>query len=307
MKVRGVVPVLSLPFNADETISEESFRTEVDFAIDCGATGVCAPGFGTEFYKLTDEERRAVIRMLVEQTARRVPVFAGTGCGSVRATIEMSRYAESVGADAVMIASPKWCALGPQEQTLFFKEICRGLNIPIMLQDADFTGSGLPPEIFGDLAESCPSFHLAKIETVLPGTKCAEIIRRSGGKLQVLYGVDGVGLLDGLGHGATGVMPGAGFIEPYVRIFQLYDAGRTNEARTLFYRILPCIVFAVQHLELAIQMDKRVLVKRGVFISGRVREPTLRLDQAYQNQMDELSDLVVALSLEIRSAKAGAV
>ena len=303
MKIYGAVPVMMLPLNADESIDEATLRREIDFAIDCGAAAVCAPGFATEFYKLTDEERRRVIEILVEQTARRVPVFGATGCGSVRATVELSQYAESVGADGLMVVAPKWCTLGLREQTIFYERVCRSVRIPIMLQDADFTGSGLPPKLFVDLAERCPNFRFAKLETILPGNKCSEILRMSSGKLQVLYGLGGVSLLDGLARGATGVMPGAGFIEVYARIFELYGDGQVEEATGIFYRMQPYLTFASQHLELAIQTDKRVLVKRGIFTSDRLREPTLCFDQTHQRQMDELADLVIGLCQEIRAAK----
>ena len=145
MKIRGVIPVMMLPLNDDESIDEGELRKQVDFAVAGGAAAVCAPGFATEFYKLTDEERRRVIRVVVEQTAGRVPMFAGTGCGSVRATIELSRYAESVGAAGLMIAAPKWCPLGASEQIAFFVMVCRTVCILVMLQDVDFTVACFPP------------------------------------------------------------------------------------------------------------------------------------------------------------------
>lgn len=137
---------------------------------------------------------------------------------------------------------------------------------------------------------------------MIPGAKCAEIIRLSGGKLQVLYGLGGVAMMDGLAHGACGMMPGPALVEVYARIFQLWDTGQANQARLLFYRMQPYLVFALQHLELAIQIEKRVLARRGVFPSDRVREPTLHLDKAYQEQMEELVGLVIGLSKEGTSA-----
>ena len=299
MKFRGVVPVMMAPFNSDESIDEATFRRQVDFAIGHGAAAVCAPGFATEFYKLTDQERRRIIQLLVEQTAGRVPVFASTGCGSVRATVELSQYAESVGANGLMVVVPKWCSLGIREQTIFYESVCRSVKIPVMLQDADFTGGGLPAKLFVDLAERCPNFEFAKLEIVLPGMKCAEIIRLSGGKLQVLYGLAGVAMMDGFAHGAMGVMPGPAFTEVYARLFELYDSGRIAEAKTLFNRMQPYLVFALQHLEVAIQIEKRVMTQRGVFPSDRLREPTLALDEAYQAQMDELASLVIGLCQEV--------
>jgi dihydrodipicolinate synthase/N-acetylneuraminate lyase len=301
MKLNGTVPVMLLPFHGDESIDEASFRREIDFAIDAGAVAVCAPGFATEFYKLSDPERYRVAKILVEQTAGRVPVFVSTGCGSAHATIEFSQYAESIHADGLMVVAPKWCALGVTELVTFYEAVCRSVKIPIMLQDADFTGAGLPARLFVELAERCPNFQFAKLEVLLPGSKCEEIIRLSGGKLQVLYGLGGIAMMDGLAHGATGMMPGAGMVEVYAEIFRRYGTGQVEEARTLHHRLLPYLVFALQHLELAVGIEKRVLCRRGVFPSEQLREPTLHLDDGYQKQMDALVEDVIGLASKIKA------
>jgi dihydrodipicolinate synthase/N-acetylneuraminate lyase len=303
MTIQGVIPVMTLPLNEDESIDEPALRREVDFAVSAGAAAVCAPGYATEFYKLTDEERRFVIKVVTEQTGGRVPVFASTGCGSAYATIELSRYAESVGADGLMVAAPKWVPLGVREQSVFFENVCRNVNLAVMLQDADFNSGGLPASLIVELAGRCPNLKFAKLENLLAGAKCSEIVRLSGGTIQVLYGMAGISLLDGLAHGATGVMPGPSFVEVYARIFELYEGSRISDAKTLFYRMLPYLTFAVQHLELLFQMDKRALVRRGVLSSDRMREPTLHVDQNYQKQMDELIDLMLGICDEIRSGE----
>src|SRR5208283_1851807 len=119
INLHGVVPVMMLPLNPDESLDEKTFRCQVDFAIDAGAVAVCAPGFATEFYKLSDREKYRVAELLVEQTAGRAPVFISTGCGSTHATIEFSRFAEKIGAQGLMVAAPKCCALGVKEMTAF--------------------------------------------------------------------------------------------------------------------------------------------------------------------------------------------
>jgi 4-hydroxy-tetrahydrodipicolinate synthase len=290
---------MMLPLDRDDSLDETVFRRQVDFAIGAGAVAVCAPGFATEFYKLSEKEKFRVAELVVEQTSGRVPVFVSPGCGSTHATIEFSRFAEAIGAQGLMVAAPKWCVLGVRELTLFFEAVCRAVTIPVMLQDADFYGGGLPPKLFVDLAERCPNFLFAKLENMLPESKCVEIIRLSGAKLQVLYGLGGVAMIDGLEHGATGIMPGPALLEVYVRVFQLWGSNRKEEAKALFYKLQPYLVFALQHLELAIQMEKGVLTRRGILPSDRVREPTLHLDTAYQGEMEGLMETMIALCREV--------
>lgn len=106
-------------------------------------------------------------------------------------------------------------------------------------------------------------------------------------------------MFDGLAHGACGIIPGPALCGVFVHIFKLYDAGRVDEAKSWFYRTLPFLVFALENLELFILMEKRVLVRREVIASDRLREPTLRLDAAYQQQAEELVANVLKLIAEL--------
>lgn len=300
IKLRGVIPVLLTPFLDDDSIDEGSLRDETDYAIRSGCVAVCVPGFASEHYKLSDPERYEVARIVIEQTSGRVPVFVSTGSGSVRSTVDFSRFAERAGAQGVMVVSPRGVPLGAEELLRFFEVVCRSVEIPVMLQDADFTGSGLPVGLFVQLAERCQNFLFAKLEIALPGAKCAEILRLSGDRLQVLYGLGGIGLLDGFEHGMCGIMPGPALIDLFVEIFRLHDSARTEEAKSLFYSILPYLAFSLQHIELIIDVEKRVLKRRGVFPNARLREPTLHLDVGYEKQIEKLVDIVLAAAMTLK-------
>ena len=295
------IPVLVTPFHEDEGIDEESLRNEVDFCIAGGATGLCAPAFASEYYKLSELERLRVIEIVITHCRRRVPVWASTGSPSIRASVEFSARAQSLGADGVMVAAPRAVPLGAAELTSYSEAVCRSIEIPVMLQDADFQGSGLPVRLFTELAERCPNFLYAKLENVLPGERCQEIIRRSDGKVKVLYGWGGLRLFDGLAHGATGIMPGPGLLDVYARVLRSYDEDSVDQAKAWFNRLLPLLIFSLDHVELFIQMEKRVLMKRGVIPRDRMREPTLHLDQAYMDQLEDLVDRAVAVAGESRN------
>jgi 4-hydroxy-tetrahydrodipicolinate synthase len=170
-----------------------------------------------------------------------------------------------------------------------------------MIQDADFSGGGLPPSLVIELAERCPNLKFAKLENVLAGEKCAQIVAMSNGRVQVLYGMAGISILDGLAHGISGVMPGPAFVEIYRQIFDCYRAGDLSTAKKFSYALQPYLAFAVQHLELLLQMEKRVLVRRGIFKSAKMREPTVHYEAEYRKQMDDLVSVVVQLCGEVPS------
>ncbi len=307
LKLNGITPVMATTFREDDSIDDGPLRRQIDFAIEAGAAAVCGPGFGAEFYKMSDGERYHFVDVLIEQTRERLPVIAATSCGSTYNTIEFSRYAEKAGADCLMVTAPRSAPLPASQIVEFYSRLCDAVGIPVMLQDADFTGAGLPASVFVDLARRHPNFRFAKLEVTLPGAKCAEIVEKSGGQVQVIYGLGGIAMLDGLAHGASAMMPGAACLEVYVRAHELYSAGEKHAARDVFHRLVPYLSFAMQHLEVAIHIEKRVLVQRGILPNARMRHPTLTLDQTYQNQMDDLVAGVIALAEECRKMKPAAV
>jgi 2-keto-3-deoxy-L-arabinonate dehydratase len=300
LSLNGITPVMATTFREDESIDDNALRKQIDFAIEAGAAAVCGPGFGAEFYKMSDAERYHFVEVLVEHTRRRVPTIAATSSGSTHSTIEFSRYAEKIGADCLMVTAPKTAPLPASEIIRHYSTLCDSVSIPVMLQDADFTGAGLPAKVFVELARKHPNFRFAKLEVLLPGEKCAEIIEQSKGQVQIIYGLGGVAMMDGLAHGASAMMPGAACIEIYVRVYQLYKDGRHSEAQKLFNQLLPYLAFAMQHLEVAIHIEKRVMVKRGILPNSRMRQPTLSLGHGYGALMDSLVDSVIAIARECR-------
>jgi 2-keto-3-deoxy-L-arabinonate dehydratase len=302
MKLRGAIPVMAAPYHEDESIDEDGLRKQVDFAIGKGAAAVCVPGFGTEFYKLSDPERYRVADVVLEHTAKRKPVIISTGSGSVFTTVQFSRYAESKGADCLMVLPPRITPLSLKELIRFYERVADSVGIPIMIQDADFTGSGIPPKVYADLSKRLPNLKFAKLENPLPGAKCAEVIRESEGRLQVVFGLWGIYMADGLPKGAGGIMAGPGIVEVYARIISLFDEGKTVESRNLLYRTMPYLSFCLQHLESGLALDKRMLKRRGILRNEILREPHLHLEETNADEMDALIELGLSLCKEVAAA-----
>ncbi|HLV86225.1 MAG TPA: dihydrodipicolinate synthase family protein [Candidatus Sulfotelmatobacter sp.] len=300
LKLNGITPVMATTFREDESIDDNALRKQIDFAIEAGAAAVCGPGFAGEFYKMSDPERYHWVEVLVEHTRKRVPAIAATSSGSTYSTIEFSRFAEKIGADCLMVTAPKTAPLPGTEIIKHYSKLCDSVSIPVMLQDADFTGAGLPAKVFVELARRHPNFRFAKLENLLPGEKCKEVVEQSNGQVQIIYGLGGIAMMDGLAHGASAMMPGAACLEIYVRVYELYQQGRKKEAKELFEKLVPYLSFALQNIELALRIEKRVMEKRGVLPNSRLRQPTLTLGSIYEQQLESLVDDVIALSEECK-------
>src|ERR687897_2526190 len=107
MQLEGVYSVLPTPFTASGDVDEASLRRVIDLFISAGVNGVTALGVTGEVARLTDDERRRVLDVVVDHVAGRIGVVAGTTAEGTRTCIEHSRHAHTAGATAVMVSPPR--------------------------------------------------------------------------------------------------------------------------------------------------------------------------------------------------------
>ena len=107
--LKGIIPPIITPMNEDESINAGELRNQVNRLIGAGVHGLFPLGTHGESYILNEQEKEQVLSVVVEETAGRVPVYAGTGCVGTKDTIRMSQMAESLGADVLSVITP-WFA-----------------------------------------------------------------------------------------------------------------------------------------------------------------------------------------------------
>ena len=102
----GVVPVVPTIFHEDETVDLDGTARVVDYLIDGGVDGLCLLANYSEQFSLTDDERDAIARTLLERVAGRLPVIVTTSHYSARVAAARSRAAQDMGAAMVMVMPP---------------------------------------------------------------------------------------------------------------------------------------------------------------------------------------------------------
>ena len=105
-QLKGIIALPVTPFRDDGKIDEEALRENVRFLIDSGADVLVPNGSCGECYALTIEEQKKVIKISVEEADGKVPVYSGASHSGTKMVIELSKYAEDVGADGVQVAPP---------------------------------------------------------------------------------------------------------------------------------------------------------------------------------------------------------
>jgi len=130
--LRGSITALITPF-ANGAVDEKAFSAFVDWQIKEGSHGLVPVGTTGESPTVSHEEHRRIIEICVEVTNKRVPVVAGAGANSTAEAVALARYAEDVGADAVLSVVPYYNK--PNQEGLFqhFSAVARATALPIVL------------------------------------------------------------------------------------------------------------------------------------------------------------------------------
>ena len=120
----GIVPPIITPMNADESVNIPELRNQIERQIAGGVHGIFCFGTNGEGYILSMKEKEEILEATIDQVARRVPVYAGTGCISTADTVYMSRRAEEMGADVLSIITPSFALASQEELYLHYDVIC---------------------------------------------------------------------------------------------------------------------------------------------------------------------------------------
>jgi 2-keto-3-deoxy-L-arabinonate dehydratase len=295
LQIRGVVPIIPTPFRQDQDIDWKSLRELIDFACATGACAVCLPAYASEFYKLSEEERRRAVAEAVEHTSGRLPVIAQVNAFSSGQAREMALAAQQTGAGAVGVSVPRLFALAERDLLRYFDRILAAIDIPLIIQDFNPGGPTLSPEFIANLHKVHPHFRYVKLEEPMMATKVTAIAQETSGAVGVLEGWGGMYMLELIPAGICGIMPSLGIADVLVKVFRLAEQARKDEAYEIFQGVLPQIAFSLQNLELLHHVEKSLLAGRGIMGEPVVREANLEMGPFDKQHMDFLNAKILEL------------
>lgn len=277
-RITGIVPVLPAPFLPDEELDLDSLRRMVGFAADQGFSAACLPAYATEFYKLSIDERYALVGTAVEAAEGRIPIVGQSNHYSAKLAAAIAKRNAELGASAISVAVPRLFAISEEDIFRFLATIAEATPLPLMVQDFNPGGATVSAALVKRLNKAYPHFRYLKLEEPLMAPKVAEILAETGGAVQVLEGWGGMYLLEGISAGVCGAMPGLSVADLLQEVYDLAAGGDLNAAMDRFERVLPQIVFSLQNLELFLYMEKLLLVRRSLLSHATVRAATLTPD-----------------------------
>ena len=293
LNIRGIVPVLVVPFDAGEELDLDSLRRLVEFSVAKQLPAVCLPAYASEFYKLSLDERYALVEAAVEASDGRLRVVAQSNHYSAKLAAEIAKRNEELGAGAISVAVPRLFALPEEDIFRYLATFLEATSLPVLIQDFNPAGATLSPSFVGRLNREYPQFRYLKLEEPLMAPKLRQIQEETEGGVEVLEGWGGLYLVEGILSGACGSMPGLGMAELLQEVFSLAKVGDFKTALDIFSDVLPHIVFSLQNLELYLYMEKQLLLQRGLIAEGVVRSATYTPDEDTVRYVQILTDRVL--------------
>ena len=130
--LKGSIVALITPFK-DDSLDEENYVKLIDYHLKNGTNGIVPGGTTGESPTLSHSEHKKIIEISVKECNSRIPVIAGTGSNSTDEAIELSKFAEKAGSNALLIVTPYYNK--PSQEGLYqhYKKINENVGIPIII------------------------------------------------------------------------------------------------------------------------------------------------------------------------------
>ncbi len=273
----GLFPILATPFDSGGALDITSLRRLVEFQMSCGVAGVATFGLASEGFALTADERDSILDAIVEVTGRSLPLVAGVAATSTVTAVEQGLRTAERGADLLMVMPPFMVKPSGAQLVDFYGEVASAVGIPVMVQDAPAsTGVNMPADLIGRLS-TVEGVNSVKVEAPPTAPKVSAVCALVGPEFAVFGGQNAQFVLDEYLRGAVGTMPACEFSDVLQPILCDLQAGREEEARTAFTRLLPLLLYGLQ-TGLAWAIHKEVLVRRGLIETAVVRAPAQPID-----------------------------
>ena len=150
---KGCGTAISTPFTKDG-VNFEEFGKLIEFQISEGVDSIIVCGTTGESSTMTEKEKKDTIKYAIDKVNGRIPVIAGTGSNNTASAIEMSKYAESVGADALLVVTPYYNKTTQTGLVEHYKAIANSTNLPIIVYSVSSrTGVNITPETCLELSK----------------------------------------------------------------------------------------------------------------------------------------------------------
>lgn len=220
MVFKGVATALITPFTNDNKVDTESLKRLLEFQIDGGVNAVVILGTTGEPATMTASEKAQVIECARETVNGRIPVIAGAGSNSTASAKDACKFAESLGADALLVVTPYYNKCTQDGLIRHYTEVASATSLPIICYNVPGrTGVNMLPTTFAEIAKIDNICAIKEASGNME--QISECLRLADGKADVYSGDDGLTV-------PVMAMGGAGVISVASNAYPKYVSDMTN-------------------------------------------------------------------------------
>jgi 4-hydroxy-tetrahydrodipicolinate synthase len=236
---RGSIVPLVTPFHKG-AVDYDALARLIDWQIESGSHGISVTGTTGEPSSLTFEERQRVIKVAFEAVNGRVPFLPGTGSTNHAETLALSRYAESLGVDGILVIAPYYNR--PSQEGLFqhFDAVAKAVSLPVVLYNIPGrTAVNIEVDTVARLREANRNIIGVK-ESNKDFEHINRLLHKLGRDFLVYSGIELL-CFPVLAIGGAGYVSATGNLMPreVASLYNLVAAGEWQAAQDLHYRMLP--------------------------------------------------------------------
>ena len=287
MRLDGITPILSMPFDEHEQIDLDALCAQVDFL---DGSGVRAVGFGfaSEIVKLSPDELVSAISTVTSHVNGSLDVMGTVGGRSVREIVEAGEAIAGTGVDVLMMRPPMGVTSLDHIRDCC-TELAVATGLPLVIQDAPvWTEVELAADLLAQLVEQTPQIIALKLEPTDPVQKMRDVVPLLGDEVSILGGAGGATFMEELDLGSHGTVPFTVLASRFVRAQELHAAGQREAAQAHFDELMPLLRLCLSggNQDGPFFLFKELLRRKGVFPSARLRSPAEDVDPRLLSELD---------------------
>jgi len=265
-QLRGIFPIAQTPFTPADKLDVEALVRQVEFIDRGGVQGFVWPQIASEWATLSETERMDGMEA-IGHTGRKLrpAVIMGVQGADLAAVRRYTAQAERVGADAIISLPPAENA-DADAILKYYQEVGKSTSLPMFVQAV----GDMSVDLILELYRTVPNMRYVKDEAGDPLARVGPLREKSHDEIKVFSGAHGRKLMEEMAAGFSGSMPAAGFADLYATTFDLWQAGKHDEARENHARTLQALE---SMLRFGTEGMKYVLMARGVFNTYAARKP----------------------------------
>lgn len=279
--MRGIIPALVTPFDESGNLNTKVIEKLVEKHLKEGVSGFYAGGSTGESYLLTEEERKTMLKAVVEAVDGRADIIANIGVFSTRDALRLAEHAEKLGVTAISSVPPFYFPFQIQEYFRYYNDIADAVSVPVVVYNVPaLSGVRFSSEELDRLLENR---QIAGVKFTCYDLFQYQRLVQDHPDKNIFIGHDEIFLPAMISGADAGIGSTFNFMaEKFVRIMELFEKGSLTEAQKLQNEANEVIGVLC---EIGVFKGVKAALKLQGIDCGECRRPFLPLSEGQENKL----------------------